>query len=400
MVVVLGVSETGLAAMRLLARQGVRCWGVDAGTAHPGFSSRYCQRRICVSPAVSAPELGDVLLKIARERDERPVLLPTSDRFVRLASAVRADLDAWFHVALPPPRVVDDLLDKERFAASAEQNGLRSPRTAAVSGARGLSAAARKVGFPAIVKPRASDLRPEGLPKAQLVRDEAQLGAFVDRHRASMEGALVIQEYIPGTDVQHISVAVAMDSHARPVASFVARKRRQGNHGAGVGTFVESYRDDEAESVARRFLTQIGYVGVGEVELKRHGSTGELFAIEVNPRLWSQIMLPAALGLDFALLAHRIALGQAPAREIPSPRDDAAWQDLMADLYWTFRRDGYFWRGDVSAARWLVQSITSCARPFLDLRDPMPAMKRLWQGVSEAAARIRARSLTMGEHHA
>ncbi len=190
----------------------------------------------------------------------------------------------------------------------------------------------------------------------------------------------MVQEYVPGGDFQHLSVAVALDSHARPVTSFVARKRRQGNRGAGVGTFVESHQDDEAAGVARRFLSRIGYVGVAEMELKRHGITGELFAIEVNPRLWSQVMLPAALGLDFALLAYRIARGAAPSGELPSaPERAVSWQDLWGDSYWTFRPEGYFWRGDVSASRWLMETLSCCVHPFFEWRDPVPAMVRLWQ---------------------
>lgn len=400
MVVVLGVSETGLSAMRLLGRRGVRCWGIDASFDHPGFSSRYCDRRICVSESVSAPELAAVLSAIARERGDRPVLLPTSDRFVRLLRALRSDLGDRFQVALPPSHVVDDMLDKARFSACAERSGLRSPRTAPVSDAGGLEEAARSVGFPVIVKPRASDRRPAGLPKARVLQDEAELRAFEATHRGAIGPELVVQEYVPGGDFQHLSVAVALDSHARPVASFVARKRRQGNRGAGVGTFVESHHDDEAASVARRFLSRIGYVGVAEMELKRHGTTGELFAIEVNPRLWSQVMLPAALGLDFALLAYRIARGAAPSGELPSPRGDVAWQDLLGDSYWTFCSEGYFWRGDVSASRWLMETLSSCVHPFFEWRDPMPAMKRLWQEASDMAAKAAAREAHGGARHA
>ncbi len=71
MVVILGVSETGLGAMRSLGKRGFVCWGVDARFDHPGFSSRYCQRRVCVSEYVSAPELAAVLAEIARSGRRR-----------------------------------------------------------------------------------------------------------------------------------------------------------------------------------------------------------------------------------------------------------------------------------------------------------------------------------------
>ncbi len=128
-----------------------------------------------------------------------------------------------------------------------------------------------------------------------------------------------MQEYVPGDDLHHISVAVALDKASLPLATFVARKRRQGNHGAGVGTFVEAHKDDEAASTAVSFLQKMGYVGVAEMELKRHATTGELFAIEVNPRMWSQVMLPASVGVNFPMLYCKVATGAALESEAPSP---------------------------------------------------------------------------------
>lgn len=388
MVVILGVSETGLGAMRSLGKRGFSCWGVDARFDHPGFSSRYCQRRVCVSGDVSAPELAVVLAEIASLAPTRPVLLPTSDRFVRLVNGLRDELSASFDLAIPPREIVEDLLDKERFAALAERAGLRVPRTAARLANGSLAEAIDRVGLPAVVKPRASDRRPVGLPKAVVLQSPEEARRFVQRHGSLPATGLSVQEYVPGGDPCHLSVAAALDAGSRPVAIFVAQKRRQGNHGAGVGTFVQSHPDAEAAEVARRFLQRIGYVGVAEVELKRHGVTGEIFAIEVNPRLWSQAMLPAALGIDFALLAYRIARGSVLTGEMSAPERAVSWQDLWGDSYWTFRPNGYFWRGDVSASTWIAQTLTSRARPFFEWRDPVPALVHLWQEAAGAAVKV------------
>jgi D-aspartate ligase len=381
--IVLGMSATGLSALRLLGPSGVRCWGVDAGSGLPGFSSRYCERRIHMRD-VSAAELARVLWDVIAMGPSRAVVLPTSDRFVRLLSALRdPQLVGRFDVALPAPEVVADLLDKKRFAARATQVGLRVPRGVAVADTARMSDAVRRVGYPALVKPCSPEQAGRAYPKAILLTTTDELRSLQTHHPPSAEIELIVQEYVPGDDLQHVSVAAALDNASRPLATFVARKRRQGNHGAGVGTFVESHRDDEAASMALQFLQEIGYVGVAEMELKRHAGTNELFAIEVNPRLWSQVTLPATLGLNFAMLYCQVATGLTPAGEPrPAAAQTATWQDLWDDFYWTFCHDGYWRRGEVSIATWLYQTWTSQAAAPFAWRDPLPAMIRLMEQIA------------------
>lgn len=393
LVVVLGMSETGLGAMRLLGARGARCWGVDVALDLPGFLSRHCRRRIHVPTGLSPTELTAILRHAVHGTNERPVLLPTADRYVKLLSDARDDLGDRFHLALPPPAVVDDLLDKQRFAGLAERAGLRVPRSVTAPDLAAVPDAARRVGYPSIVKLRCpTDKEYSTLPKAVVLRSGADARALAaSGPRGVQEHGLVVQEYIPGGDDHHVSVALALDARSRTLATFVARKRRQGNGGAGVGTFVESHADPEAALAARRLLEHVGYVGVAEMELKRHAVTGDLHAIEVNPRLWSQLALPAALGIDFALLACQIATGAACAVDAAPPPAGCAWMDLWSDLYWTFGKGGYFRRGEVSLAAWLGQCLASRAHPYFAWDDPGPALRRAREGLARITRRESSR---------
>lgn len=390
--VVLGMSETGLGTIRLLGRRGVCCWGVDAPLDLPGFRSRYCARRIHVPGQLEAAELAAILRHAGIGTGERPVVIPTADHFVKLLSDARDALTDRFDMALPPRAVVDDLLDKRRFADLAARVGLRVPRTAHLPELAAIEEVARSVGFPVVVKPRLpADRDRTSFPKAVVLRSEQDARDLAKAWRSARAVPdLVVQEYVPGGDRSHVSVAAALDASSRPVALFVSKKRRQGNHGAGVGTFVESHRDGEAARVACRLLQRIGYVGVAEMEMKRHEDTGELFAIEVNPRLWSQVTLPAALGVDFVLSYCQIATGGPPGALIePGPRP-CAWQDLWSDLYWTFRRGGYWHNGEVTLLDWLRQTLTARAHPYFAWNDPVPALRRAWENVARAARTERA----------
>jgi D-aspartate ligase len=386
-VIVLGMSTTGLGALRLLARRGVRCWGADSDLDLPGFRSRYCHRRIHVPTGMSPAELAGFLRATVYGETRRAIVLPTSDRYVKLLSDARDDLGDRVAMALPPRSVVDDLLDKRRFADVAARAGLRTPRTALVRDVSELAKVAAHIGYPAVVKPRSPAEQQGGhLPKAVVVANDQEARDLVATLGEMGPGDdLVVQEFVPGGDCHHVSVALALDARSRPIATFVSRKRRQGNAGAGVGTFVESHRDDEAAAMARGLLERIGYVGVAEMELKRHARTGELFAIEVNPRLWSQVTLPAAMGVDFAYAYCRVAAGAPDNLAIePSPYG-CTWQDLWSDLYWTFSRDGYFRKGEVSLPSFLRQTLFTRAHAYFAWHDPGPALGRAWEGLSRTA---------------
>lgn len=389
--ILLGASETGLAAMRLLGGRGARCWGVDADLDLPAFRSRFCRRRIHVPTGLTAGELTGILHCAIHGTAERPVLVPTSDRFVKLLSDARDDLRDRFDLALPPRDVVDSLLDKQRFSALAASAGVRSPRTLPASDPDELFAAMREVGYPAVVKlRRPMDREHSSFPKAVVLRSAADARALAAcAPRGSWGADLVVQELVPGGDDHHVSVALALDATSRPVATFVSRKRRQANRGAGVGTFVESCSDPAALAAARTLLERIRHTGVAEVELKRHAVTGELFVIEVNPRLWSQVALPASLGVDFALAYCHLAAGVEVA-PIAQPAGSAAWQDLWSDLYWTFGRGGYYRRGDVALRDWLGQTLASAAHAYFAWDDPGPALFRLHEGLSRAAGKARS----------
>lgn len=377
--VVVGMSETGLAALRLLGRSGVQCWAVGEPPDAPEFTSRYCRGHEGLASGTDDEALLAALLRIRRRSTAHTVLIPASDRDVLFASRRRSDLSGMFHMVLPPEEVVEDLLDKERFAALTERTGFPSPTTVRLRNVQQVAHAVAALGLPFIVKPQ---LRGSGflapVPKALVVRDEADCERLAGRLGQQDRCLWLAQTYVPGDDACQISVAVCIDHGGRPAATFTARKRRQGNMGNGVGTCVVSTRDDEATDLAVEFLRAIGYVGVAEVELKRDACSGRPYLIEVNARLWSQTMLAAVCGYNFPRMQYDLALGQTP-RPAASDYGTVIWQDVWDDFYWSFRRGAYRARGRVSALGWLCETLRGRAHPYASWLDPAPWAHRVWR---------------------
>ena len=376
-VVLLGMSATGLGALRLLGRAGVSCYGVDNCGRPPAYWSRYCRQGTCLPSSATDDDILKVLDDFSARAPLTPVLLPTSDRFVRLVSSRRAQLDSGYQLLLPDHELIEDLLDKQRFAQCAEVGGGIVPRSVMLQGLGELPSIARDLGLPIIVKPACKEHRGiSGIPKVILLEREEEIAATLDRFAACNSVPLLAQEYIPGDDLQQVSVAVCLGRQAEVVATFTARKMRQGNLGAGVGTYVENFEDAEAEQVATALLRSLKYVGVAEVEFKRHADTGRLYLIEVNPRMWTQVTLPGACGLNFPLMFYCLATGM-PLPTARVTQRKVAWQSLWDDFYNTFRRGGYRAAGMVSWLQWLRQSARAHVGAYFDLRDPLPGLAQL-----------------------
>ena len=128
-------------------------------------------------------------------------ILPGFEFYVDAAARLAARL------GLPslPPATVTRARDKALMRATVEAVGLRVPRWAEAGDAAGLTAAAERVGFPAVLKPAAS----AGSVHVSRVDDAAQLAeAYAWMHAdprtdlgRRLDGRVLLEEYLDGPEV-------------------------------------------------------------------------------------------------------------------------------------------------------------------------------------------------------
>ena len=118
---VLGLFDTGLAALRALGRAGLPALGFDYEPEGFGFQSRYGSRVVCPHPDAPA-ELIRILCEQARPFPKRPILYPTSDAFVAFVSE---NLHRTLHK-------ISELYDRIAFAAVGRYNEYENLRIAGV----------------------------------------------------------------------------------------------------------------------------------------------------------------------------------------------------------------------------------------------------------------------------
>jgi D-aspartate ligase len=310
---IVGGAHGSLAVARSLGRKGIPVWFVTHD--HPIASySRFVLRR-GAWPGPDAKGAAQWLLDFAaHHRLDRWVLFPGGDAEARLVAQRHDVLSEAFVLTTPPWPVARFALDKRLTHQHADAVGVYSPWS--YFPIDGNDIAQFACSFPAILKPTAHAGRNRfTTAKAWRVNDRAALLARYDEAVALVgRDAIMVQEFIPGGGEAQFSYAGVWD-HGKPVASLVARRTRQYPVDFGfTSTFVETVEQPDVEAQAFRFLADLRFSGLVEIEFKFDARDGRIKLLDVNPRAWTWIGLGAAAAVDFPSIAYALATGETVLR--------------------------------------------------------------------------------------
>ena len=212
----------------------------------------------------------------------------------------------------PAAAAVRQAADKSRLPRSLARLGIPHPETSLIDRGTDARAAARRLGYPVVVKPA----RGAGCCGVGLVREPRQLAAAIDAaDRASGTGHLVMQRYVSGRAASVSLLANGRD--AVPLAVNTQRVTASAgfSYRGGVTPF-EHPLAAAAAAAASRTCAAIpglrGYVGV-DLVLTEAGPV----VIEVNARLtMSYLGVRAVMEENIAALAIAACHGRLPARAV------------------------------------------------------------------------------------
>ena len=349
--------------VRALALAGRSCLLVS----HPDNAARW-SRHVTGVLDVERDDLVDALLAHAAAADEPPVLFLAEDEALQVVSRHRDRFLAAFRVALAPPALLDDLLDKPRFQRLAERLGLPVPR--AVTVRDGEARALDGLRPPLVVKPALRDdrwrTRAHGA-KALAVSDEAAW----ERMRPKLTGLgadLLVQEEVPGGEDRIESYHAYVDASGRTLGEFTGRKLRTWPASFGGSTALVTTDAADVRAAGRDAVARLDLRGPLKLDFKR-APDGELWLLEANPRfsLWAH--LGAVAGVNLPGLAHADLTGQRPA-PAPPARAGVKWCNPKLDAA-AWRESGG------SLGRWAAFAVRCGAVSGAQLDDPLPTLARL-----------------------
>lgn len=367
--VVTGASYRALAVVRSLGRHGVPVRVVRTDDHAIAGRSRYAERPITV-PAADEGERVECLLELAgREGLAGWVLIPTHDEEAALIARHHGRLQTAYRLTTPPWEALRDAYDKRRTHALAQRIGIAQPWTAFPDSEEDLESAGGR--FPVILKPaHKASVNRLTIDKAWRADDAAALRR---RYREACEIAdpriLMVQELVPGDGASQLSFA-ALCSDGDVLAGLTARRTRQYPMDFGrASTYVETVVDPSVERDARALLAEMRWTGLVEVEFKRDARSGANKLLDINPRAWGWQSLCGRAGVDFPMLAWRLAVG-APIERV-RPATGVRWMRMATDMPAA--------ASEIRARNLSVRSYLSSFRGPLEFAvfardDPVPAL--------------------------
>jgi len=372
-----------LSMVRALGCRGIPVAVATHDLRSSATKSRYCQTVVPIPSVVDDPD-GAVraLVDWGRKQPEPPIVFYQGDHDLLALSRHRVDLAGYLRCVLPRRELVEDCVDKVRFAALAERLDLPVPKTFILR--RPASQQPEVLAwdhFPCVLKPSMrthwfeSDLllHAHNKPKALYVGSRADLERllpFVDR----LPTDCVLQSLVVGGEDRILSYHAYVRHSGERVAEFTGRKLRTAPRRHGVSTYVEITDDPVVKRIGRSVVDKLGFSGVLKMDFKQDERDGRLYLLEINPRfsLWHH---PSTLaGVPVPELVYRDCIEPGSARPASAVRPGVRWLSALADR--RAMRE-HIVSGELSVAGWIWQLATATVNEDFRLRDPGPGVAEL-----------------------
>lgn len=326
---------SAISVIRSLGRHGFEVVAADAEPRSPGFYSRYARGRLRYPDPRSAPQAAvEALLGAARER-QIDLIVPVTDDVLLPLSRERDRFRGVCALAIPDPEALAATLDKLSTLELARALGVPTPRTEVVATRAEARERAPALGWPVVLKPKASRVYRDGAVESYRVA-YAESPAEVEAEMARLEGgcSVLLQEYVRG---EAHGVELLLDRGA-PLAAFQHRRLREVPLSGGPSSLRESVPlDPTLYDQSVRMLRELEWTGLAMVEFKVAADGPRL--MEINGRIWGSLPLAIKSGVDFpAGLAELYLGGRSSSDGLPGPNAPYALgvrsRNLELELSW------------------------------------------------------------------
>lgn len=329
--VVVGGDYQGLGIVRSLGARGVPICVIDDELSISRYS-RYCEKFVKVPHLREGRVVVDRLLDLApRLGLEGWVLYPTREELVAAISRHREELGQIFRVPTPAWECVKWAWDKRNTYQLARQLDIPIPLTHYPESVDELAELDHCSG-PFALKPAIKEhFFYATKAKAWRANSHAELRTLYQRALGfAGDGEIMVQELIPGGGAQQFSYC-AFFRDGEPLGKMVVRRRRQHPLEFGrASTYVETIDEPLLEEFSERFLREIDYYGLVEIEFKLDPRDGQYKLLDVNARTWGYHSLGAKAGVDFSYMLYADQIGE-PVQNCKA-ESGVNWVRMTTDL--------------------------------------------------------------------
>ena len=259
-----------------------------------------------VTSSIEPAELRQKISALAEANPAKKLpVIPSTDALVASLEQIRDELPANVVLPIPTPEAFARVCDKRVFQEACERLGLPTPATEVVSLAGPAAPAPCGLPFPVVAKPARtaeySHLYEQGFKKIYSCDDQAALDAlWASLRDAGFAGDFLVQERIDGDDTHMGALTFYVGANGQMQAFGAAQALLEDHAPTMRGNSVAMVSRVWPDLMERcqRLVAELGYTGLGEVDVKRDPRTGEWLFLELNPRAGRNSYYMAAAGVN------------------------------------------------------------------------------------------------------
>lgn len=334
----------GVGAIRSLGRLGVPMYAITEDRYTPAAASRYL-RRAFVWPTTGTEEperLVEGLLRIGRRIGRPTVLVPTDEEAAVLIAEHQEDLAERFLFPRVDAKLPRRLASKQGLHELCVEHGIPSPAAAFPQSYEEIERFAASARFPLVAKNREAFVRRSRPAVNGTTRIATRERLLVLAREWGARPGVILQEYLPREEAEDWIVHAYFDADSTPLAMFTGVKVRSWPPHAGMTANAYVVDNPELADLAARFIKQIGFSGVIDLDLRFDRRDGRYKLLDFNPRMGAQFRLfENESGIDVVRAMHLDLTG----RIVPEGEQRAGHRYIVENIdlpaLLAYRRSGY-----------------------------------------------------------
>jgi len=299
--------RNALAAVRALGKNDIYLVVGGTNKLGPAFFSTYCKKRYLYSnPDEEGKFVKDLITIIKKEKID--VLLPIGIEACVIISKNKQKFTKLTNLALSDYNTFLKAHDKSKTMKIANKIGVPCPKTFYPRSFEDAKQKAEKTGYPLILKSRKgsaysgvkivnniAELRQKYY---ELVKNDIKNDDIYDNRHP------MVQEYIPG-DIYDVCIFA---DHGRIIKAVTQKRLKTLPVTGGAGIWNITTDNLGLMEYNKKLIKTMKYHGPAQIEFKLD-KKGKPRLMEINPKFWGTLDLSIQAGVNFPLIATKVAMG-------------------------------------------------------------------------------------------
>jgi D-aspartate ligase len=398
--ILLGGLANTTSTARALGRQGVPV-AVLARNRCAAHHSRYAKSFVIPEDTPPADYWREWLL----ERPEFPpgsVVFPCEDAALQFTAQAHKELSERYHLDILEPAHALALLDKEKTLTLAREAGVPAPRSWSIRKREDVEALLDSIVYPVLIKPVHTHLFQHKFGKKVFLVENEE--TFLSGCQKALDAGIdfMVCEFVPGPDTQLSSYYAYFDRHGEPVYELTKRTMRRSPANFGIGSYHMTEWLPETAETGRRFLKNMGFRGIANIEFKSDPRDGQLKIIECNTRFTGAQELIIRSGLNIPFIAYRYIVANERPSDTTFKEFVTLWlpfEDLDAfrDLLASGQISPWAWLKSICRGHGFCYFALDDMKPFFEVCKFEAARRANWL-LGQRQSRTRALTSPRSEH--